>query len=129
MTLLAEIQAKVAPAILASKDVQAIADAFNVDRTKIVPTEIGNGVILETMGLVAGNTLLDAINAVPDFRHVKPLLEQGRLRVDSALVRATLDSLVPAVLTQAQADALKALAVKPDLVSPAQVANVLDGGL
>lgn len=129
MMLLEEIQAKVAPAILASKDVQAITDALNEGRTNIVPTEIGNGMILETIGLDAGNALLDVISTAPDFRHVKPLVEQGRLRVDSALVRATLDSLVPAVLTQAQADALKALAVKPDPVSPAQVANVLDGGL
>ncbi len=129
MTLLEEIQAKCTPAILASKDVQAIADALNTDRTKIVPTEIGNGLILETIGLAAGNALLDTIAAVSDFRHVRPLLDQGRLRVDSALVRGTLDSLVPAVLTLAQAAALKALAVKPDPVSPAQVANALDGGV
>lgn len=82
-------------------------------RKQLVPTEIGNGAILETIGLAAGNALLDVIQAQPDFRHVRPLLEQGRIRVDSALVRATLDSLVPAVLTQAQVDSLKALAEKP----------------
>lgn len=112
---------------LANRDDGAIAAALSVGRTKLVPTEIGNGSILETIGLAAGNALLDTIAAVPDFRHVKPLLEQGRLRVDSALVRGTLDSLVPAVLTQAQADALKALAVKPDPVSANDVARALEG--
>lgn len=82
-------------------------------RTKIVPLEIGNGTILETLGLTAGNALLDVIYNQPDFRHVKPLVEQGRLRLDSALVRATLNSLVPAVLTQAQVDSLIGLCSKP----------------
>lgn len=35
MTLLADIQAKVSPAILAGKDPQAIADAFNAGRTRL----------------------------------------------------------------------------------------------
>lgn len=88
-----------------------VEDALNAKtRTKTIPTEVGNGAILEVLGMTAGNALLDVINTVPDFRHVKPLVEQGRLRLDSALVRATLDSLVPAVLTKAQADTLKAKA-------------------
>lgn len=115
MTLKDEILALPA-AIRDTQDAQVIADALSVGRTRLEATEIGNGSILETIGLAAGNALLDVINTAPDFRYVRPLLEQGRLRVDSVLVRATLDSLVPAVLTLAQADALKALAAVPDPV-------------
>lgn len=112
---------------LQNRDDGAIAAALSVGRTKLVPTEIGNGTILETIGLTAGNSLLDVLNTAPDFRYVKPLLEQGRLRVDSGLVRATLDTLVPSVLTQAQADALKNLALVPDPVSSQDVAKALEG--
>lgn len=117
MQLRDEILALCSPELLASRDTALIAAQLSVGRRRSVPTEIGNGAILETIGLATGNALLDLINSSPDFRHVKPLLEQGRLRVDSPLVRATLNSLVPAVLTRAQADALLALADAPDPVS------------
>lgn len=106
----------------------AIAAALSIGRTKTVPTEIGNGLILETLGLEAGNALLDVITATPDFRHVKPLLEQGRLRIDSPLVQAALDQLAQAgVITQAEANALKALAVQPDPVTAYDVGYALQG--
>ena len=123
MALLDDIRA-LPPEMLATQDTQAIADALSAGRKKLVPTEIGNGLILETIGLTAGNALLDAIYNAPEFRHVKPLLEQGRLRVDSPLVRSTLDALVPAVLTQEQADAIKALAEQPDPVDEMDVRRV-----
>lgn len=76
-------------------------------------TEIGVGTILETIGLAAGNALLDAIKATPDFRHVWPLIEQGRLRLDSPVTFGALDQLVAAnVITQANADTLKAVAAE-----------------
>ena len=112
---------------LTNRDDGAIATALSTGRVKLAPTEIGNGGILEAIGMAAGNILLDVINSAPDFRHVKSLLEQGRLRIDSALVRATLDSLVPAVLTSDQATKLKALAEVPDPVSAQQVAQALEG--
>ena len=117
MTLLAEIQAKCSAELIASRDHDAIAAAVNVGRTRASKTEIGNGTILETLGIAAGNALLDVINTVPDFRYVKPLIEQGRLVVGSALVQATIQSLVPAVITQEQADALCALGVEADQVT------------
>lgn len=116
----------------ATADTQAIADALSLGRTRAVPTEIGNGTILEVLGLTTGNALLDVINNQPDFRHVKPLVEQGRLRLDSVLVQATLQSLVPAVLTQAQATALLARAQMPDPVPEFDVRCALwadDGAL
>lgn len=111
-----------------TRDDGAIAAALSVDRTKLVPTEIGIGLVLETIGLQAGNALLDLIKNTQDFRHVWPLLEQGRLRVDAALVRGTLDALVAAsALTAADGEALKNLAVQPDPVTPADVARALEG--
>lgn len=107
----------------------AIAEALSEGRTRTVPTEIGNGLILATLGLDVGNALLDAIYSAPDFRYVKPLLEQGRLDVSSPLVHAALDSLVGVVtgFEQAHANALKALAEQPDPVSSQEVTKALEG--
>lgn len=124
MALIDEIIATGLPLI----DHDAIAAALSAGRTKTVPTEIGNGMIIETIGLAAGNALLDAIYGNADFRYVKPLLEQGRLRIDSPLVRATLDGMVGAgVITQAEANALKALAVQADPVTAYDVGYALQG--
>ena len=129
MTLLEEIQAKCDAALIASRDFDAIAAVVNIGRTKPNTREIGNGTILEVLGLATGNALLDVINTVPDFRHVKPLVEQGRLTVGSALVQATVQSLVPqGVLTQAEADALCALGFDMDPVTAARVASAMTGG-
>jgi len=132
MTLLEEIQAKCGPALLASRDFDAIAAFVSAGRTKPSTREIGNGTILEVLGLTVGNALLDVINTAQDFRYVKPLVEQGRLTVGSALVQATVQALVPmGVLTQPQADALCALGFDPDPVTALQVnqALVSDDGI
>ena len=120
MALLDDIRALPAE-LLAGRDTAAIAAALSAGRVRLVPTEIGNGMVLETIGLTAGNALLDVIATVADFRHVRPLLDQGRLRIDAPLVRGTLDGLVPSVLTQGQADALKTLAEQPDPIDEMDV--------
>ncbi len=114
-----EIRAAIAadPALQALvPDSQAIADALSVGRTRYVETQIGVGTIIEVLGLATANAVLDVIYSAPDYRHVKPLLDQGRLRLDSAFVRGALQSMVPALLTQAQCDALIARAAAPDPV-------------
>ncbi len=124
MITLAEIQATGLPL----DDHGAIADALSAGRTKLVPTEIGNGKVLETIGLAAGNALLDAIYGSPDFRYVKPLLEQGRLDVSSDLVRGTLDAMAMAgVVTMQEAEAVKNLAMVADPVSSQDVTRALEG--
>jgi hypothetical protein len=89
---------------------------LSVGRTRLVRTDVGVGTILESLGLSLGNTLIDALFLAPQFRHIKPLLEQGRLRLDSAIVQSTIQGLVPDMLTQQQADSLASLARVPDPV-------------
>ena len=128
MTLLDEITAKCSLALIDSRDFDAIAAAVSIGRTKPSTREIGNGTILEVLGLTVGNALLDVVNTVPDFRHVKPLVEQGRLTVGSALVQATVQSLVPmGVLKQSEADALCALGFDTDPVTAQQVSDAMGG--
>lgn len=74
-----------------------------------LPAEVGVGTVLEVLGLAAGNALLDVLrDPSGDFRHVAPLLEQGRLRLDLPMTAQVLGFLVPAVLTAAQRDGLLA---------------------
>jgi hypothetical protein len=121
MALIDEIRAKCSAGLIASGDTVAIAAAVNAGRVKPGTLEIGNGTILQTLGLTAGNNLLDFIHANNQFRYVTPLLDQGRLIIGSSLVQSTLQSLVPAVLVQADCDKLCALGQMPDPVSQADI--------
>ena len=115
-----EIRAAIAadPALQALvPDTQAIAAALSVGRTRWKHTEIGVGTIIEALGLAAANPVLDALYASPDYRHIKPLLDQGRLRLDVVAQAGMLQPLVTGeLLTQAQLDALVARAKEPDPV-------------
>lgn len=112
-----EIRAAIAadPALQALvPNTQAIADALSVGRTRYVETNIGVGTIIEVLGLAAANPVLDVLYAAPDYRHVKPLLDQGRLRLDAVAQAGMLQPLVTGgLLTQAQLDALVARAKEP----------------
>lgn len=95
-------------------DTQAIAAALSVGRTRWKHTEIGVGTIIEVLGLAVANPVLDALYAAPDYRHVKPLLDQGRLRLDAVAQAGMLQPLVTGeLLTQEQLDALVARAKEP----------------
>ena len=89
----------------AMQDTQAIADALPPVVT-IRACEIGKGRVLGTIGLEAGNKLLDIIDNVADFRHVKQLVANGWLDVGDALTRAMIDQ----VCAPEDGAALKALA-------------------
>lgn len=119
-------------ALATQGDTQAIAGALSVGRTKTVPTEVGNGAVLEVLGFATGNALLDVLYSAPDFRHVKPLLEQGRLRLDSPMAAVALGSLVPAVLTAEHVAALLSRAKVADPVAELDVRRAIfadDGAL
>lgn len=96
------------PELLAQRDTQAIADALPpIVSTRY--TEIGKGKIIGAIGLAAANNVLDVIDSMPDYRHVKQLVENGWLDIGSPLARASIDAMVPAIITQEQSDAIKAL--------------------
>lgn len=95
-------------------DVQAIADNLSGRETQKIPFEIGVGLILETIGLESGNALLDAIKTTPEFRHVYPLLEQGRLDLSSPLVELALGMLVQGeVISSSEMQQLLSLCLQP----------------
>lgn len=127
MSLIDEIKAKCPDALIKARQHGEIAQMVSEGRTKPSTREIGNGTILETIGLQYGNAMLDVIYSAPDFRHVKPLLEQGRLIVGSPLVVATVQGMVPGVMPQAVADRLLALAVEPAPVSVQDVIQAMEG--
>ena len=108
---------------LSLSDHGAIATALSVGRTQIVSTEIGKGKVLSTLGLVAGNTLLDIVDNEPTFRHVKHLVANGWLDVGDVLVREMIDQ----ICSPSDAKKLKDLAVIPDPVTSQEVSKVLEG--
>jgi hypothetical protein len=127
MPLIDEIRAKCPPELIAAKEHGQIAALVSVGRTKPSGLQVGKGSILETIGLAAGNAFLDVIDTVADFRHVRGLVAEGRLIISSPLVMGTIQSFVPAVLTQAQANALLALATVPAPVSVQEVVSAMEG--
>lgn len=112
---------------LAGRDIDDLARILSVDRTRPSSREIGNGMILDTLGVAAGNQLLDHIATSDELRHVRPLLEQGRLVIGAQLAQDALQSFVqlPGVLSQADADKLCALGIEPDPLTPQDVAEAL----
>ena len=109
------------PALGASRDYTAIAAALSAGRTKPQATSIGKGTIIGVLGMAVGNAFLDVIDNVPDYRHIKDVIRAGVFDVSLEASKLGIDAMVPAVLTQAEADALKALGEVPDPVTAAQV--------
>jgi hypothetical protein len=112
-------------AMAAVGNTQGIADVLSIGRKKTVAVEVGNGTILEVLGFAKGNAVLDVINSTPDFRYVKPLVEQGRLRLDSPLTIAALQSMVPAVLTNEDVSRFVARTQVDDPITHTQVGEAL----
>lgn len=113
--------------LLPDRNDVGIAVILSVGRVTTSYTEVGNGLILATIGLTSGNALLDYLATDATSRHVRPLLEQGRLDVSSALVRGALDSFATGgVITQAEANALKALAETPNPIHYNAVSDALN---
>ena len=108
------------PALIASRDFAAIADALSAGRVKAQPTAIGKGTIIGVLGMTVGNAFLDVIDNVADYRHIKDVIRAGVFDVSLEASKFGIDAMVPAVITQEQADALKALGTTPDPVTAAE---------
>lgn len=120
--LRAEILERVPAVVRDARNTHAIAVALSDGRVRPTLREIGNGLVLETLGLEAGNRVLDLVHNTESLRHVRPLLDQGRLVASSALVGEWLDGLVAeSVLDRGQADAVIALGYEPDPVTEFEV--------
>jgi hypothetical protein len=127
MSLLDEITAVCTPEEIASAEHGMIAERVSVGRTRPSTTHIGEGKLLEVLGLAAGNAFLDVINTVPDYRHVKKIIARGDFDMSTSVSQDGVQAMVPAVLTQVQADALKALGLTSAPVSVQEVIEALKG--
>lgn len=113
-------------AAYAARDCDVIAAVMSEGRTRPAGIEIGNGTILDTIGITAGNALLDAVHANSSFKYVISLLDQGRLKIGSTTAQAAISGLVSGgALTQANADKLAALGFEPDPLAVADVHEAL----
>lgn len=112
---------------LRDRDLVELATVLSIGRTRQSAREIGNGTVLEVIGIAAGNKLLDHIQSDADLRYVTPLLDQGRLKIGAQVVQAALQSYVGLgdVLSQQDADTLCALGLEADPLTPQDVADAL----
>lgn len=87
---------------------------------------IGIGTVLDTIGLVSGNQLLDAIKNTPDYRYAWHLLEQGSLDINSPLVEQALTLLVQAeVILESDKSKLLNVGMKPIDISTSTIASLI----
>ena len=125
MITLEQIQA-LDPALIASHDYQAIADAVNIGRTKVTQKLGGIGLVLETLGPEGGATLLDALQGqtatVPALKWAWYLIERGELDFGSAATRGMINALI----TEPAKSLLLAVAEVADPVNAHDIENVLN---
>ena len=132
MTLLDEIKAKCSPDLLAGREHGAISEAVSQDRTAVVSRLGGIGAVIETLGVVEGPAVLDALDSLrasnPAVRWGWVLLERAELDFGSTVTRQLIDSLTAGgVMTAEQAGKLKALAVVPAPVTTQDVIAAMEG--
>jgi hypothetical protein len=104
-----------------------LAAALSVARTAPRETAIGIGTILDTLGVSAGNSFLDVINSVTDYRWIKIVVNNGKFDISKPLSQGSVQAMVPDIITQPQADALIALGRAPATVGVQEVINALKG--
>ena len=122
---------------LAARDCGALAEILSAGRTKVIDYSIGYGTVLEVLGAEAGSAFLDGLTALAatssPVKWALKLLDRGELNIGAAATRGQLDALAAGgVMPQAVADALKGLAMGPDIVTAEQVADAMfnpDGSL
>jgi len=122
---------------LAARDCGAIAEILSAGRTKTIERNVGYGTVMEALGGEAGAAFLDALTSLAEVsspvKWALKLLDRGELNIGAAATQAQIDALATAgVMPVAVADALKGLAMGPDIVTAEQVADAMfnpDGSL
>ena len=114
---------------LADRDCGALAAILSEGRTKLIERDIGYGTVLDTLGADVGSAFLDALTALATtsspVKWALKLMERGELNIGAAATQAQLDALATAgVMPVAVADALKGLALVPEVVTAQDVARV-----
>lgn len=99
-----------------------IAEALNAPDPSLPPVvtrekvSIGPGTIMAVLGPTQGASLLDTLDAMgnssPTMRWAMHVIRNSNLDTSMDATRAQVDALVPALLTQEQANILKALGEK-----------------
>ena len=117
---------------LAARDCGAIAAILSVGRTKTVERNVGYGTIMDTLGAEAGAAFLDALTSMATVsspvKWALKLLDRGELNVGAHATQLQLDALAEGgAMPVAVAQALKALAVVPDVVTAQDVQAALEG--
>lgn len=115
---------------LARRDCGELAALLSVGRTKVVDLNIGYGTVLEVLGAESGAAFLDSLTTLAatssPVKWALKLLDRGELNIGAAATRGQLDALAAGdVMPQAVADALKGLAMGPDIVTAEQVADAM----
>jgi len=121
MTLYEELKSKCTDELLMSHDLDLIALTVNQGRVKPFATKIGKGTILGLLDLASANAFLDVIDNAPDFRHLKHVLANESFDVSLQASQDGIQMMVPSVLSQEEADAIKALGTTPDTVSTSEI--------
>ena len=129
---------------LANRDDGAIAAALSQGRTKVVSREVGDGAIALALGTQAGPLFLYKLKKLADTvlpddatdeqiipvaiaqQAVESLAKVG-FDVGNPDVRAGLSMFEGTLLTSEQIEAIKALAVVPDVITAQDVAKALEG--
>ena len=129
---------------LANRDDGAIAAALSQGRTKVVSSEVGDGAIALALGTQAGPLFLYKLKKLADTvlpddatdeqiipvaiaqQAVESLAKVG-FDVGNPDVRAGLSMFEGTLLTSEQIEAIKALAVVPDVITAQDVAKALEG--
>ena len=118
---------------LAARDCGALAAILSVERTKIISKPIGYGTVLGALGPEAGGTFLNVLEelgntTVPYLKWTLKTISNESFDLGEQATRDGIDGLVMAgVLSAEGAEALKALAVVPDVVTAQDVQAALEG--
>ncbi len=117
---------------LAARDCGALATILSAGRTKLIERNVGYGTVMDTLGAEAGAAFLDGLTDLAatssPVKWALKLLDRGELNIGAPATQQQLDALATAgAFPQAVADALKALAVVPEVVSAQDVQTALEG--